>query len=162
MNSYALEIIDDRHIIEKAQKKVQAKKDFWGHFIAYCCIMPFLFLVNMLTVPEFWWFLMPMGGWGAGLAIHYFSVYGITGINSDWEERQLEKEILRDPTPWLWTHRRWKRGEVPEAMEAMKGKPYLPAEYDLAAAKLAGLFKDNFSKFSTEAEPLIVEAGPVV
>jgi KDO2-lipid IV(A) lauroyltransferase len=44
--------------------------------------------------------------------------------------RQLEKEILRDPAPWLWTHRRWKRGEHPEAMEAMQGKPYLAAEYD--------------------------------
>ncbi|MTB49716.1 lysophospholipid acyltransferase family protein [Lewinella sp. W8] len=54
--------------------------------------------------------------------------------------RQLEKEILRDPTPWLWTHRRWKRGEDPAAMEAMAGKAYLPAEYDrdLRASKEAG------------------------
>lgn len=43
--------------------------------------------------------------------------------------RILEKEILRDPTPWLWTHRRWKRGVAPEAEEAMAGKEYLAAEY---------------------------------
>lgn len=43
--------------------------------------------------------------------------------------RMLEKEIQRDPTPWLWTHRRWKRGVVPEAEVALEGKTYLPAEY---------------------------------
>ncbi|MBB4080963.1 KDO2-lipid IV(A) lauroyltransferase [Lewinella aquimaris] len=44
--------------------------------------------------------------------------------------RHLEHEILRDPTPWLWTHRRWKR-EVPQEVERLlKTRPYLPAEYD--------------------------------
>ncbi|MEM6769700.1 MAG: lysophospholipid acyltransferase family protein, partial [Bacteroidota bacterium] len=47
--------------------------------------------------------------------------------------RILEKEILRDPTPWLWTHRRWKRGVVDEALTALQGKEYLPAEYDREA-----------------------------
>ena len=44
--------------------------------------------------------------------------------------RILEKEIQRDPTPWLWTHRRWKRGVAPEAAAALAGKDYLPAEYE--------------------------------
>jgi KDO2-lipid IV(A) lauroyltransferase len=44
--------------------------------------------------------------------------------------RKLEEEILRDPTPWLWTHRRWKRGVAPEATEALSDKSFLPAQYD--------------------------------
>ena len=46
--------------------------------------------------------------------------------------RRLEQEILRDPVPWLWTHRRWKRGVAPEAAEklAETKQPFLPAEYD--------------------------------
>ncbi|MBC6996789.1 lysophospholipid acyltransferase family protein [Neolewinella lacunae] len=44
--------------------------------------------------------------------------------------RILEKEIQRDPTPWLWTHRRWKRGVAPAAAEALQGKDYLAAEYE--------------------------------
>ena len=43
--------------------------------------------------------------------------------------RQLENEIMRDPTPWLWTHRRWKRGVAPEAAALLKTRAYLPAEY---------------------------------
>jgi KDO2-lipid IV(A) lauroyltransferase len=44
--------------------------------------------------------------------------------------RILEKEILRDPTPWLWTHRRWKRGVAPEAAVAMEGKEWVTGEYE--------------------------------
>lgn len=44
--------------------------------------------------------------------------------------RKLEEEILRDPTPWLWTHRRWKRGVAPEAAEALEGKAFVPPEYE--------------------------------
>ncbi|MEM1356880.1 MAG: lysophospholipid acyltransferase family protein [Bacteroidota bacterium] len=44
--------------------------------------------------------------------------------------RILEKEITHDPTPWLWTHRRWKRGVAPEAAVALEGKQFVPPEYD--------------------------------
>jgi KDO2-lipid IV(A) lauroyltransferase len=44
--------------------------------------------------------------------------------------RILEKEIQRDPTPWLWTHRRWKRGVAPEAAIAMEGKDWVTGEYE--------------------------------
>lgn len=44
--------------------------------------------------------------------------------------RRLETEIERDPTPWLWTHRRWKRGVAPEAAKALEGKDWVAGEYD--------------------------------
>lgn len=44
--------------------------------------------------------------------------------------RTLEKEILRNPTPWLWTHRRWKRGVNVQAVAKMNGADYLAAEYE--------------------------------
>jgi len=44
--------------------------------------------------------------------------------------RMLEKEVLRDPTPWLWTHRRWKRGVAPEAEAAMEDKDWVTGEYE--------------------------------
>lgn len=52
------------------------------------------------------------------------------GFITEFAARMLEQEIIRDPTPWLWTHRRWKRGVAPEAAEAMIGKDYLPAQYE--------------------------------
>jgi len=44
--------------------------------------------------------------------------------------RILEEEIERDPTPWLWTHRRWKREAVPEAVAALGDKAWLAGEYE--------------------------------
>ncbi len=44
--------------------------------------------------------------------------------------RILEGEIERDPVPWLWTHRRWKRGVAPEAAAAMEGREWVAGEYE--------------------------------
>ncbi len=44
--------------------------------------------------------------------------------------RHLEHEIRRDPTPWLWTHRRWKRPAPEEVVERLRTEPFIAAEYD--------------------------------
>jgi KDO2-lipid IV(A) lauroyltransferase len=45
--------------------------------------------------------------------------------------RQLEREIERDPTVWLWTHRRWKR-EVPAAIrEKLREVDHIPPAYSV-------------------------------
>ena len=44
--------------------------------------------------------------------------------------RKLEEEIRREPTPWLWTHRRWKRGVPDEVVELLKTQPYVAADYE--------------------------------
>ena len=44
--------------------------------------------------------------------------------------RTLEQEIRRDPTPWLWTHRRWKRGVAPAAAAALEDQPYVAGRYE--------------------------------
>lgn len=45
--------------------------------------------------------------------------------------RHLEKEIRRDPTPWLWTHRRWKRQVPAEVEELLQRRKFLPAEFEV-------------------------------
>jgi KDO2-lipid IV(A) lauroyltransferase len=52
------------------------------------------------------------------------------GFITETYARILEEEIKRDPTPWLWTHRRWKRGVAPEAAAAMEGKDWVTGEYE--------------------------------
>jgi hypothetical protein len=80
----------------KAKKKVKAKKGFYMHFGSFCATTLFLFTINFLTSPNFWWFLFPTLGWGIGIVSHYIAVFGIAGPSGeDWEEQELEKEMRK-------------------------------------------------------------------
>lgn len=86
-------------IYEMARKRVAEKKGFYRHFSVYLAVGAFFFIMNVLTYYDSyeWWFFFPMIPWGAGLAIHYFSVFGLPGghLSREWEERELRREMER-------------------------------------------------------------------
>jgi two-component system LytT family sensor kinase len=49
----------EEEIFIRANKKVKAKKGFFVHFGVFCATVVFLFTINFLTSPKFWWFLFP-------------------------------------------------------------------------------------------------------
>ena len=53
------------------QEAHQAKKGFKINLTAYAMVNSVLVTINMLTVPQFPWFLFPLCGWGFGLTMHY-------------------------------------------------------------------------------------------
>ncbi|HMI07175.1 MAG TPA: histidine kinase [Flavobacterium sp.] len=75
----------------RAKKRIEELKGFYGNLISYCCIVPFLIYINLTFSPEFHWFWFSAGGWGFGLLMHAFKVFG---YSSGWEERKIQ-EILR-------------------------------------------------------------------
>lgn len=78
---------------ERAAKRVNELKGFYGNLISYCLVIPFLIFVNLYTAPQYQWFWWPMLGWGIGLASHGIAVFG---ISKDWEERQIQKILDRE------------------------------------------------------------------
>lgn len=48
---------------------------FFSNFGAWLIISTFLFILNMISSPEHWWFLYPMLGWGVGVAFHALSLF---------------------------------------------------------------------------------------
>jgi hypothetical protein len=74
----------------RAKKRVEELKGFYGNLISYCCIIPILIFINMRYSPQFQWFWFSAAGWGFGLIMHAFKVFG---YSSNWEERKI-KEIL--------------------------------------------------------------------
>ncbi len=74
----------------KAQQRVKEMKEFYGNLVSYCVVIPFLIFINYWTYWDFQWFWFPMFGWGLGLTIHGFSVFG---YGAAWEERKI-KEIM--------------------------------------------------------------------
>ncbi|MBK7872708.1 MAG: 2TM domain-containing protein [Saprospiraceae bacterium] len=84
--------------LEKARKRVKKKKEFYQHLGSYIAVGGFFFLMNVVTSFGDWWFYYPMLGWGIGLVIHFFTVFGIPGVvnyNEDWEERAIQEELER-------------------------------------------------------------------
>lgn len=73
---------------EKAYKRVEELKGFYGNLISYCIFIPFLFFINWQTSTAYWWAFWPMLGWGIGVVSHAFKVFG---IGREWEERQIKK-----------------------------------------------------------------------
>ncbi len=64
----------------------EAKKGFKINLTAYAVVNSMLVTINMLTIPQFPWFLFPMSGWGFGLTMHY--VFGV---------RRLGKQAKQAP-----------------------------------------------------------------
>lgn len=93
--------MENEDLYTKANKKVKAKKGFFYHLLAY------LFTIGMLYAIMYFennGELLPVIvvalSWGIGLAAHYLSTFGtenleVLGINSNWEEEELEKELER-------------------------------------------------------------------
>jgi class 3 adenylate cyclase len=52
-------------------KRLQKKKDaFWLHAAQTFTTSTFLFMINAITSPQFWWFAIPAAGMGIGLLSH--------------------------------------------------------------------------------------------
>lgn len=56
-------------------KAKEAKKGFKINLAAYAVVNSVLVTINMLTVPQFPWFLFPLCGWGFGISMLY--VFGV-------------------------------------------------------------------------------------
>jgi len=74
----------------RAKKRVEELKGFYGNLISYCIIIPILIFINLKYSPEFQWFWFSAAGWGFGVLMHAFKVFG---YGTNWEERKI-KEIL--------------------------------------------------------------------
>ncbi len=88
-------------IYKKAKKKVKKKKGFFYHLIAYVGVLALITAIMYLdNEGDFIPAIIVGLSWGIGLASHYFGVFGtehlgVFGINTNWEEEELEKEIDR-------------------------------------------------------------------
>ncbi|GHA42179.1 histidine kinase [Salinimicrobium marinum] len=82
--------IEEDNAYFKARQRVKDMKEFYGNLVSFCVVIPFLIFINYSTYWEFQWFWFPLFGWGLGLTIHGFSVFG---YGAEWEERKI-REIM--------------------------------------------------------------------
>ena len=52
--------------------------------------------INLTLTPHRLWILWVLGGWGIGLVLHAFRVFGPAGwLDATWEKQQVEKRLGR-------------------------------------------------------------------
>lgn len=76
----------------KAKERVEEIKGFYIHLFFYVIVNCGLLAINLIFVPNHWWFFWPLMGWGIGIAAHGLTVFGLGGfLGKDWEERKIKK-----------------------------------------------------------------------
>jgi sensor histidine kinase YesM len=90
----------DSHIsakrYEKAKKRVEEIKGFYGNLTSYCIVIPALAFINYRTT-SFTWFIFPAVGWGIGLIAHGLKAYGLNPLfGRDWEEKKIKELMEKD------------------------------------------------------------------
>src|SRR5262249_18002002 len=49
-------------------------RNFARHFGIYLVVIGALYVMNLMTTPDYWWFLWPALGWGIGIGSHAVAV----------------------------------------------------------------------------------------
>lgn len=82
----------EREIRARATRRVGMKVGFAWHLFLYVLVNAGLAAINLTHDASYLWFLWPMGGWGAGLAMHAFGAFQVSGH----AERMIEDEVQRE------------------------------------------------------------------
>ena len=86
---------EEQRRYERAHARVQAIKGFYVHAMAFVVVNVALLTLNAL-VGGVWWFYWPLIGWGIGLGLHAFGVFGYWGRwpwGWEWEERKTQEMV---------------------------------------------------------------------
>jgi hypothetical protein len=76
---------------EAAVRRLRKKRDLQAHVLAYVMVNLLLNGIWLITMPGgFYWPVIPMLGWGIGLAFNIWDVYAPGPT-----ERQIQREMSR-------------------------------------------------------------------
>ena len=87
--------MDEQERYQEAKNRVEVIKGFYFHLITYILVNAVLVVINLLLTPEYLWCIWPLMGWGVGLIIHAFSVFG-KFLGKSWEERKIKEIMEKD------------------------------------------------------------------
>ena len=81
---------------QRARKRVAAKIGFYIHLTVYIGVNVLLVIVNLLTSPQYLWFIWPVLGWGIGIFFHGMATFIFSGRKfEEIRDRMIEEEIKR-------------------------------------------------------------------
>ena len=82
---------NDQELRKLALVQVKKKRDFANHAITYVIVNALLLVIWALTGAGFFWPGFVIAGWGIGLALNAWDVYGRKPISEDAIQRETER-----------------------------------------------------------------------
>jgi sensor histidine kinase YesM len=82
--------------LRRARKKAKEIRDFYSNLLAYCAVIPTLWIVNAFS-PGPWWAQWATIGWGFGVLLHGLTVFADgTFFGAAWEEKKVAELMARE------------------------------------------------------------------
>lgn len=93
----------ERERYYQAQKRVKEIKEFYEHLTVFTLVSVILIVINLLTSPEYLWFIWCLLGWGIGVVFHGLKAFAIS-INfiKNWEERKIREILEKENNKQTW------------------------------------------------------------
>jgi hypothetical protein len=86
---------DEAALRQMAVKRLNEKRDFKTHLVVYVLVNLLLVVIYLVAAAVsgewFPWVLFPIFGWGIGLGVHAWTVYGRRAITEDELQREMQK-----------------------------------------------------------------------
>ena len=82
---------DREHLRELALERIQKKREFHAHLLAYVLVNAMLVGIWAVSGSSFFWPVFPIMGWGIGIGFHAWDVYR----RPEATEAQIEREMQR-------------------------------------------------------------------
>ena len=81
----------DDPLRDTAVQQLKKRQDFRAHLLVYTLVIALLWTIWALTGAAFPWPLIVMGGWGVGLIMNAYDVYGREPIREEDIQREIDR-----------------------------------------------------------------------
>lgn len=85
----------EAEIRDQIVRRMRAKLGFHWHAAIFVMANAAIAAINLRFTPNYLWFVWPLAGWGVGLGLHAFAVYGSSGSDPAAIEAQVRAEMSR-------------------------------------------------------------------
>lgn len=80
-----------------AQKRVKELREFYEHLSVYVLSTPIVIIVNLMTSPEYLWFIWCVVGWGMAIVLHGLKVFSFPPFfNKKWEDKKIQEFLEKE------------------------------------------------------------------
>jgi hypothetical protein len=85
----------EQSIRQKAKSRVRKKLGFYWHLAVFVLANAAMIAINLQHSPNYNWFVWPLCGWGAALALHGFATFQGSGMSESMIEAEVQRELAK-------------------------------------------------------------------